>query len=373
MRIGILTLPLHTNYGGILQAWALQTVLERMGHEVDVLDYRHNSKWFYPGLFFRRIILKAIGKYKGLLFAEKKAIKSRTVIQKYTDLFVSKRIKRRTIPSLNVICENDYDTIIVGSDQVWRKPYFCWGWQSPISDAYLSFTRGWNIKRIAFAASFGLDDIHEYTSEDSVRCKDAIKFFDAVSVREDTGIRLCREVFSLQASQVLDPTMLLDKDDYLSLLGNIAISDNVENLICYILDSNKQKDEIISRIAEIKGLKPHIINADVNNKELELKYRIQPPVENWLKSFLHTDFIITDSFHACVFAILFKKQFVVLGNKERGLTRITSLLRLFGIDNRIMYDNTERIPEDYDVERVQTILKQKRYETIKWLSESCQL
>ena len=155
MRIGILTLPLHTNYGGILQAYALQTVLERMGHEAVVIDTPNVKPT--PSLFTlgKRIFKRLLGYHVGV-FPERKHNQIYPVISQHTQLFVDKYIHRKVVHSPEELQESEFDAVVVGSDQVWRPKYY-----GKIENAYLNFTKSWKIKRIAYAASFGTDRDNE--------------------------------------------------------------------------------------------------------------------------------------------------------------------------------------------------------------------
>ena len=325
MKIGILTLPLHTNYGGILQAYALQTVLERMGHEVCLIEKRRVPLklplWKAPLSYGKRIIKNLTG-HPFPIFYEQKINRERPIVRQNTDKFINKYIKRRIVNDYSDIKETDFDAIVVGSDQIWRPKYF-----HDIEHAFLDFTEGWNIRRIAYAASFGTDE-WEYTPEQTERCRELIKNFDAVSVREISGVDLCRKYLGVDAAHVLDPTMLLTKEDYIQLFENAKTPQSNGTLLCYILDETQVTTDLINKIAKAKNLVPFKVNSKVENKTAPLKDRVQPPVEQWLRGFFDAEFIITDSFHACIFSILFNKQFVVIGNIDRGLSRIKSLLSI---------------------------------------------
>lgn len=329
MKIGILTLPLHTNYGGILQAYALQTVLELMGHEVVVIDTPNLQP--KPSLFTlsKRVVKRLLGKRVGV-FSERYHNSTYPVISQYTQPFVDKYIHRKIVNSPNELQEKDFDAIVVGSDQIWRPKYY-----GKIENAYLSFAKNWNIKRIAYAASFGTDD-WEYTPRQTKVCAKLLKMFDAVSVRESSAVNLCKERFGVDAQHVLDPTMLLDKEDYIRLIEAANTPKSKGTLLNYILDETPEKRTLIEQIAKDKGLVPFRVNSRVENHNAPLEERIQPPVEQWLRGFYDAEFVVTDSFHACVFSILFGKPFVVVGNKERGMARFESLLEMFGLENRLI-------------------------------------
>lgn len=339
MRIAILTLPLHTNYGGILQAYALQTVLTRMGHQVEVLQAPPTfprNPLLKPLIYGKRIAKKILKDWKTPIFIEQKRKKELPIIRQHTDQFIAENINLRKINSLHEISPNDYDAIIVGSDQIWRKPYFRWMWNSPMKDAYLEFTRGWDIKRIAYATSFGVDDLSEYIPDEIRQCASALQLFDSVSVREDSGVRLCREHFAVEARHVLDPTMLLSKEDYETLVNQSNVAESPGDMLCYILDPTEFKSKVISEISSEKGLTPFNVFAETDNTRLPLQQRVQPPVESWLRGFMDAKFIVTDSFHACVFSIIFGKPFIAIGNAGRGMSRFTSLLSQLSLENRLL-------------------------------------
>lgn len=339
MRIAILTLPLHTNYGGILQAYALQTVLLRMGHEVEILQNTsvlgHNPL-LMPLIYGKRLAAKILKGDKIPVFLERKRKKEVPIIRQHTDRFIEKYLNLRKIKSFKEIMPSDYDAFVVGSDQIWRKPYFNGMWHAPMKDAFLNFTKGWNVKRIAYAASFGTDNIDEYSKTDIMECKEAIGIFDAVSIREDSGVEICKSKLGIEATHVLDPTMLLCKEDYEKIVTASKVAESAGDMLCYILDPTPLKKEVINKVSANKELTPFNVFAEVNNVNIPLEQRIQPPIEAWLRGFMDAKFVVTDSFHACVFSIIFNKPFLAIGNASRGLSRFTSLLTALGLQNNLI-------------------------------------
>ena len=375
MRIGILTLPLHTNYGGILQAYALQQVLQGMGHEAVVID---EEKQFHFSLK-RRIEMYVKGKVKRLLQGKNAIIYSPEYYKqlwaartKHTGRFITEHITRRVVANVTEISEEDFDAFVVGSDQIWRARYA----QSfpGIGNAFLLFTRGWNVKRISYAASFGTDK-WEYNKPDTADCAMMAWMFNAISVREASGVTLCRENLGVDATLVVDPTLLLNAKDYRKLIKEDTPKSH-GNLMCYVLDKGLETDNILSAIAQKTLLKPFHSNSQTENQKLSLEERIQPPVEQWLRGFHDADFVVTDSFHACIFSILFGKPFVVIGNKSRGMARFESLLQMFGIEERLVYSlddykqREEALLRPIDYERVYRILEEKRGEATDFLKRA---
>ncbi len=333
MKIGILTLPLHTNYGGILQAYALQKVLKDMGHDAIIISGKVKEKKTpilkLPLVLFKRIILRYVFRRDIEIFVEKRVNIEQPIISSNTYQFVDRYIKISNIP-LNKIQENNFDALIVGSDQIWR-PDYC----ENIYDSFFDFANKWNVKRIAYAPSFG-KDTWDYSDEQSRRCNDLIKLFDAVSVRELGGVRLCKENFDIDVKVVLDPTMLLNGSDYINFLQILNTPKSCGNLMVYVLDNSKSKNDILELINEKLNLKIFKTGSNVEDYYATLDQRIQPPLEEWLRGFYDADFVVTDSFHACVFSILFNKPFVVCSNQLRGNERFVSLLSLLSLEDRII-------------------------------------
>lgn len=339
MKIGIITLPLHTNYGGILQAYALQTVLQRMGHDVQIIDrdsmkMRKLSLWKMPLAYSKRIVKNLIGRPTPI-FLEQKLNLETPVIRQHTNKFIEKYIRRFIIEDFNQIKDAEFDAFVVGSDQVWRPRYFEPMFGADISDAYLGFAKGRDVIRLSYAASFGVDT-WEYNSRQTENCKELLKLFKGVSVREDSAVELCRKYYGIDAVHVLDPTMLLSLEDYISLIDVARPSQSDGELLTYILDVTEEKSKFIKDVSAKTGYKPFSVIAQSTDFNTEVSMRIQPPLESWLKGFMDAKIVITDSFHACVFSILFRKPFLAIVNEGRGASRFRSLLGLFGLEDRIV-------------------------------------
>lgn len=357
MKILVLTQPLHTNYGGLLQAYALQQVLKSMGHAVvtDRIGVVKNLSLWSRVLRFayhaiRFYILKDYRYYPyRYLFSsfnkEKKAQKIISInMRRFVDIYID------TIDffagDVKLLCDKmkHFDAIVVGSDQVWRAS------MSDVPTYFLSFTKAVNVKRIAYAASFGTDDLNEYSKMDMKIAFESIKLFDAISVREKSGVHLCRDYFKMDAVHVLDPTMLLSKDDYLKLIESEDSSCSTDMLLTYVLDRTLEKNEIIKRIGDVLHLIPSengpvkYFSNIIENNASECIY---PSVSKWLAGFRDAQFVVTDSFHGMVFSIIFNKPFVAILNSERGASRFISLLSIFHLENRLISTSKELLEEHF--------------------------
>ena len=149
MKIGILTLPLNLNYGGILQAFALQDVLRRLGHEVYVFD--NDFVPIYKRPFYKQIVVyilrfvKKIVKHDIIIQREKLFEKEYPILRKNIVIFIDKYIHLKKIKTIDSIELNNFDVLIVGSDQIWRPQYISSMWKSKVEDAFLFFTLGSNV------------------------------------------------------------------------------------------------------------------------------------------------------------------------------------------------------------------------------------
>lgn len=365
MRIAIITLPLHGNYGGILQNYALQTVLKRMGHTVETVAFPRELKqplWRKPLAYGKRFIKKFVFRKNVHIFYEQWYNATQPLLLRNVWKFVDNQIVTRTVSRFTNIHEGDYDAFVVGSDQIWRPIYS----YRPITDAYLSFARNWkDVRRIAYAVSFGTAE-WEYTPGQTAQCTALVRLFDGVSVREDSAVKLCKEHFHCEAVHVLDPTLLLSAEDYVALFSDKLSEPSRGQLLTYILDETPEKNHIVQKLAGHYHYQPYRANSRFEDGDAPLEERVQPPVEQWLKDFYDAKFVVTDSFHATVFSILFGKPFIVIANKARGLSRIESLLKMFGLEKHVVYGEAELdVSLDYALNRQQL---QARLQT--WREES---
>ena len=344
-----------------------------MGHQVVTLDpcpYLTLSWKQKPIRYAKRIVRKLLGK-PTILFYEDKKNREYDIQSQHLRHFISANINRLEFNSVNELQATSYDALIAGSDQVWR-PKYNKTYGRTIENAFLDFAEDWNVTRIAYSVSLGTDE-WEFTDTQTARCSRLAKKFDAISVREQSSVALCKQYLGVDSVHVLDPTMLLEKEDYIQLVQNSQTEESKGSLLCYILDDNDEKRMLIDRIVKERRLVPFYgNNPKMNDNTLTPTERIQPPLEQWLRGFMDAEFVVTDSFHACVFSIIFGKPFVVVGNKERGLSRFESLLSIFGLQSHLIGSSSEYNPEcSYVIgAEVASMLEAKKKESINFLKES---
>lgn len=381
MKIAILTHPLWTNYGGILQAYALQTYLRRQGHNVVVLNREYRD---FPSLrvFLLRVGIVLKNFFRVYFLGKKQYVIMNPLSAHYHNLwsgydvqpFVKKYIcqskeLRNTKALRKYLKQHKFDCFIVGSDQVWRPAYV-----DNVTDYFLKeVPNNSSALKVAYAASFGVDR-WEFAPDLTEECSRLAKQFDGISVREKSGIRLCKEFLGIEAEHVLDPTMLLDANDYITLIDNASTYSCEGNAFCYILDESPEAASIISDI-EATGF--NLFKASLYVAPTDDNARpYQMIVEQWLRSFRDAEFVITDSFHACVFSILFRKPFLAWVNKERGSSRFESLLEMFGLKGRLVYsledfiNKKDQLFDCADLNIVEAALEDLRRKSNEFLEKS---
>lgn len=371
-KIAILTQPLISNYGGILQAFALQRVFKNNNYDAITIDRRYNgvssSKLLLSNI--KNTIINKLKLGNGINFTSSDI----NYINRNPRQFISKHINLSEVidqnqKMVNHFKNNSYDVVIVGSDQVWRPRY------SPnIYDYFFGFLKdNSKTKKLSYAASFGVDH-WEYNENQTAIVKELIQLFDGVSVREKSAVPLCKNNLDANAYFVLDPTLLLEKEDYLKLISNKSVK-STPSIFTYVLDQSGSKNDIIDFVQktlgkEIKTNQPK--EAMKKSASKNLSDYAYPPIESWIESFDHADFIVTDSFHGTIFSIIFNKPFLTIVNSERGAARFKSLLSLLDLEDRLIetYDESviaEKLSLSIDYMKVNSILKALKSDSISFL------
>lgn len=379
MKIAILTLPFNINYGGVIQCYALQTVLQRMGHEVIVLNRKYNNprlrevmlrlgsivKCFVRRYFLGNESIRLSNPFLHSYYIKYPIMDNRAIRDFVHSNFKITSSKASSRALRSYVLRHQPDCIVVGSDQVWRECYCpC------IIDYFLGFLpSGCKVRKIAYAASFGVQDspISARWLDECIRLAER---FDALSVREDSGVTLMQEVFGLQAKHVLDPTMLLEREDYRLLVSKEDKAAASTGVLAYILDKTPEKKQIMDDVAGKLQLPCRSFIPDAE------KVCVLPSVGQWLAAFDRAGFVITDSFHGCVFSILFRKDFIVILNKDRGADRFHSLLKQFGLQNRLIsgYGDLEKrageLFKPIDYAAVEEKLSRLKADSLRFLREA---
>lgn len=336
MRIAVLSsfafAKIYENYGSALQYFALQNYLKKMGHSVFWIRYIPKKE---RGISRSRL-KKLLSPSATLNFLRQRLNASRQVSypRGFDDFFYKYlNLSERTFDSIEELREfpPEADVYIVGSDQIWH---------SANEIVFLDFGPK-DIKRISYAASSKWGHL----SSDWYRiARKYISSFYAVSVREKQGIIECAKAGRNDAKWVVDPTLLLKKEDYLKLLAVKNPCEGNGFLLGYFLNIDSISSipwQEIKGLSSRKGLGLKVIPLQGAEKCIPRENIIIPTLEEWVQLYSDADYVVTNSFHGTVFSIIMKKPFLVTlqkGHTARENARFTSILGSLGLEGRI-YDS----------------------------------
>lgn len=358
MKIGIMTFWWsQDNYGQLLQCYALQKYLRDLGHDAYLIRYADEEKTpllkkmlkaFNPILLYRFIKRR---------ITSKKNMKMQASISRKFDEFREKYIKQSDVyyRSYRQLKENPpaADVYIVGSDQVWNFTTFYNNSESiykSIHSYMLDFGED-NIKRMSYAASWSVKSIsQELISE----ITPLIKKFSYVSVREESGISLCKQCGCENAELVCDPTFLLSADIYRKLYMKEKIRRREKKYIMlYMLNNECEFD--IQRVYDYAKAKDLDVVYVTGNGVIDNREEFFATIPEWLYLIDNAEYVITNSFHCCVFSSLFSKKFGVikLKGKVAGMnSRLETLFNLLKIESRYIDSCFSDLEKEYKINKV---------------------
>ena len=375
MRVAIITFfQSQDNYGQLLQCYALQKALRLMGHKPYLIRYGFHEKYFH--WLKKKNIFTTEGRY-AVCRQFKKAIHYRNDSSvRGFDLFRKKHLTK-TFRCYNSLAElrrhpPKADCYITGSDQVWAQLLSI----EDNKSFFLDFGPQ-NIKRVSYAPSFAIED---YPPELKGKLAKQLSRFDAISVREQSGVRICKDV-GYEANLVLDPTLLLTSQQYYKLAKKTAVSN-----YCFVYHVNiSSKEELFWDKFHLYNVNHHLasVAAFANPTEgLNMEFMVgatyvYPTIEEWLGLICDAEYVLTSSFHGLVFSILFHKPFVVCLRKEElfaGNDRIITLLNLLDLKGRIvsekMQDMAAVVSKPINWEKVDALLAHEREKSFSFLNNA---
>ena len=384
-KIGIVSCYFKHNYGSMLQAYATQKVLDNMGLENETfeitsnIDFKKGKAQYYKSQIFNfKFIKSKFGMIK--LKIDKKVHKElgRNIAirdKKYKEF---QKEFRLTSPQLtyNDLNENSkrYSSIIVGSDQLWL----------PVNVVADYYTLNWvpdNINKISYATSFGISEIPEKYKE---KYTEFLKRINYISVREDKGCKIVKDLTGREAKLVCDPTMLLSKEEWSQVQNEEPIIK--ENyILCYFLGKNIEHRKFAERLKEKTGCKIVSLNHADEYVKYSDKFADITPYDIGPKEFLNlirnAKYVCTDSFHGTVFSLINNIEFFTFerfknkNSKVSTNSRIYSLLGLMNLENRLLKgnENVEEILKDkINFDAVNQKLKSFREESKEFLQDALQ-
>jgi len=342
-KIGILTFHDEPNYGAFLQTYALSECLKDRGFDVEVIDLRIKETLQFS---FLVKLLSPVIRYFIFEKARKKYL-NRSKIKYYS----SKEIKKNT-----PFC----DIYLLGSDQVWNKDV-----TGELKYSYFFDFLPDSIPRLSYASSFGMDKWN-FDNNETEKIKILFSKFSAVSVREKSAVVLCKHHCGINATLVVDPTLLLS--DYSKLTGKIKV--HKKRVVCFKFNKGVEFYEFLRLFKGLNNYKISILNKTLPQKQIGIIPL--PTIKKWVKSIAESEIVITDSYHALIFSIIYKKMFIVMPANEKNFNRLSELLSDLGLEDRIFYSYDEVLQNDrwtkeIDYHKVHEILSLKMKDSLSFL------
>ena len=364
MKIGIITYHCAHNFGAMLQAYALQTKLQNLGYEVNIIDYR-------PEFITSGYKLKIgnrnnkIREFIHFILTFKRSKKKFKIFVEFEKQYfnLSKRVylTNREL-ELSFL---DYDAVICGSDQIWNMKL------NGESTAYfLEFVNTNITKKISYAASFGTYGLDEkYYNIISRLLSD----FDSISVRELQAVEIMKKLSEKKVQHVLDPVFLLNKKEW----EDIAIYDNTIKepyALIYVMEKNKYINDIAKFISSKLKIKVVCITTSLRrSRGIDKNIAYVGPRE-FLGLVLNASIVCTNSFHGTCFSIIFEKPFISIAHSSLN-SRIESILNVFNLDKHLikqLFNTEEEFNEiiSLDKANIKNVLESQKKKSIKYLIDS---
>lgn len=352
MKIGIVTLYGFFNHGNRLQNYALQHVLEECGHTVETLAVEQKKNPVKS--FIKKYLERGQNGFVLIPAVERRREKN------------FKRFSEQNIPVRYMVTADgkfpdtigqEYDALVVGSDQVWNPSF--WEDSDTCSDLYNFLLQFACKKKVAYAASFGIEQLPEQWEK---RMVPSMREFDAISVRETAGKELLKQ-FDIPSEVVLDPTMLVKAEDWRKVESHVVAPDK-NYILLYFL--GEQPDHVKTMIQD-KAAELGAEIVDLMDEKSTYFYEKGP--DTFLETIDKAEIVFTDSFHASVFSLIFHTSFVVLGRLHNNGTnmnsRIETLLHTVGIKDGISTDHAIVHQDFNNTDQLLAAAREKSLELLK--------
>ena len=382
-KTAIVSCYFQHNYGSMLQAYATQMALDKLGYENETIDIsgfeneikKNKFKYFVKAAVTSDFLVSKIGRLKNALLKifpnseYSNLVKERArKFEEFKKSYFRLSQKYNSKKELGELCVEKYSNVVVGSDQLWLPGNIA-------ADYYtLNFVPD-TVNTIAYATSFGQSIL---PNDIKNKAKIFLEKINYISVREETGKKLVKDIVNRDVSVVCDPTLLFTGEEWLKIQDEVAII-NEPYILCYFLGNNAVHREFVKKLKKKTGCKiVALIHIDEYIKDDE-KYADETPYNvgpvEFLNLIRNANYVCSDSFHCSVFSILYNKIFFSFrrytkNTKQSTNSRLDTLFTITGIDGRIMEGNEEIediLNKNINYEDVQERLKKVREESINYL------
>ncbi|MSA01741.1 polysaccharide pyruvyl transferase family protein [Lactonifactor sp. BIOML-A3] len=380
MKIGLCLAHKGVNYGMLLQAYATQKKIESLGYETEIIDYNRIgykhirfTPWL-PVYFFVEIMKKYRNK-KTKITLDKLHKQNVDARKKVSNEFISEnllhRVKCNGIEQLEKYARENFDGVLIGSDQVW-----------PPDSAFGNFTTlrfaPDSMNKIAYAPSLGVSEYPIYCRSSAAQFW---KRINHLSVREEQGKEIIQSVCDIPVEVVVDPTYLFTKDEWEQLIpvNNIV---NDKYILCYFLGNTREHKELARAFADKTGIKIVSILSTESVSDIDVSYADEIVTGRGPKDFINlirgAEYVLTDSFHGLAFSVINNKNFFIfyrtkVGSKNSRNSRIDNILKSWELENRLVLNDAkvedfDMSPIDYD--KVNELVRKKRDKSLSFLKNA---
>lgn len=378
-KIGICACYGTLNYGSMLQSFATQVSIDKMGFDSEYIVYRKKK----TPAFLMKQVPRLLN--KNLMFDKMLGLQKKYALRKHHEIKLKDRERERAFERFKKtyykrfspvyygygeLCKsaNNYDSVVVGSDQLWTPGGLATNFYN------LMFVPN-EVNKISYATSFGVNSIPWYQKK---RTREYLRRINYLSVREVKGAEIVKDVSGVAAKVVADPTLLLTREEWSEVIPEKKIVKN-PYIFCYYLGENTEHRDIAEELKNKTGLEivctPHLdsfVERDVNFGDIQL-FDVGP--DDFVNLIRGAEYVLTDSFHGSVFSILHHKKFITLNRFANGAqsrnSRIDSLCTLLGLEERrYKGDIVEQINTSIDYETVEKKLITLREESLDFLQKA---
>lgn len=351
-KIAVITLHNVLNYGSVLQTFATQKKMESLGFEVEIIDYVR------PNTTKKNILNTYTSKDKGIKKVIKKIIWYPSIRKagQVFDVFLRKYIK---LSEHTYFSEEDFrkypiaaDIYCTGSDQVWNS---IWN-DGLVLPFYLDFVS--EGKKISYAASIGTDDL---SREEEEPIKELLTSYAAISVRESSAVQILKKL-GIDSVQILDPTLMMPKKFWIEYIHQAEATNMKKRyLLVYQLNTNKEFNQYVKKVAKAKSLKIVRICRRYDQILQGGQSVIVPEPMEFISYIAGAELLITDSFHGTAFAVNLNIDFITV-NPPKFCSRINSLLELLNLQERLLksYDDISLADKKIDFSEANERLARER-------------
>lgn len=338
MKVGTLTFHTFNNYGSVLQAYALQNAIKKMGIDTEIIDYRND--YAHTPYTIKALKRKGLGGYLLGLAGPVSRIPRYAAFKRFREnhLDLSPRVNRQQLESGEV--EKEYDLFLVGSDVVWNDA---------VTDFDKTFFLDWvddASKKGSYSASFGFSEIPKGLHDDY---RDALSSFAYFNMREASAVSIIGELLDREANLVLDPTLLLTNEDWSTVATDY--SDKGDYIFVYQLAPSQRLIDFAQNLSKKTGYPLKFIMFPMG-KPIKAQNGFTEGPSEWLGLIKDAKYVVSDSFHGTAFSIIFNKNFYTeIAPSRVGFgTRIEGILETFNLKDRLIRkpDEIDLTPIDYD-------------------------